>query len=246
MCYNLSYMERRQERYAERYKDVLPEPIFSSITQGILPFYYFVSGFSHPLLPIVKQDGIFLFEWGMIPGWVKDIDTAKDMQGKTLNAVGETVFEKPSFRKSIGSKRCLLGISGFFEWRDVNKVKYPHFIHLKSVDIFSLGCIYECWVDRSTGETRNTFSIVTTAANPLMEKIHNFKKRMPLIISKENEKKWIDPDLTAEEVNSLIKPYPETDMTAYTVSKLANGSKNDRNVPEILNEVDYPELAIFQ
>jgi putative SOS response-associated peptidase YedK len=239
-------MERRQERYAERYKDVLPEPIFSSITQGVLPFYYFVSGFAHPLLPIVKQDGIFLFEWGMIPAWVKDLDTAKDMQGKTLNAVGETVFEKPSFKKSIGSKRCLLGVSGFFEWRDVNKLKYPYFIHLKSVDLFSLGCIYESWVDRSTGEIRNTFSIVTTAANPLMEHIHNLKKRMPLIISMEDEQNWIDPDLPTQAITALIKPYPEADMTAYTVSKIANGSKNDRNVPEILEEVEYPELAKIQ
>lgn len=246
MCYNLSYLERRQERYAERYKDVLPEPVFKSVTQGELPFYYFVSGFAHPILPIVKQDGIFLFEWGLIPGWVKDKDTAKDMQGKTLNAVGETVFEKPSFRKSIGSKRCILGVCGFFEWRDVNKAKYPYFIRVRGADMLSLGCIYESWIDRSTGETRNTFSILTTPANPLMEHIHNLKKRMPLILAREDEQKWIDPDLPTEEIIALIKPFPQIEMRAYTVSKLANGSKNNRNVPEILNEVEYAELPAFQ
>lgn len=246
MCYNIAYMERRQQKYAERYKDVLPPDFSKSTVQDELPTYYFVSGFSHPLLPIVKHDGIFLFEWGLIPAWAKDTATANDIRTKTLNAVGETVFEKPSFRKSISSQRCLLGVSGFYEWRDINKLKYPYFIKTKSNDIFSLGCIYELWVDKSTGEVKNTFSILTTPANPLMESIHNLKKRMPLILSTQDEKKWIEPNLTTEEISSLIKPYSENDMTAYTVSKSVNSAKNNRNIPESIEKVDYQELSLMQ
>src|SRR5665647_1935027 len=99
---------------------------------------YFVSGFIHPQLPIVKHDGIFLYEWGLIPFWIKDHTAAKNIQNMTLNAVGETIFEKPSFRNSITTKRCLLGINGFYEWRNLTKVKYPYFIHTKSGDLFSL------------------------------------------------------------------------------------------------------------
>src|ERR1041385_4187722 len=161
MCYNVAYMERRAKMLALRYRDVLPREWKPGDLQEELPLFYFVSGFSHPRLPIVKHDGIFLFEWGLIPFWVKDPQSAKDMQIRTLNAVGETVFDKPSFRKSIVSQRCLLGINGFYEWREVNKAKHPYYIRVKSAEIFSLGCVYESWVDKSTGEIRNTFSILT-------------------------------------------------------------------------------------
>jgi len=240
MCYNVHYIEKRRQEYLKRYKNVLPS---SQTVLDVLPTYYFVSGFSHPLLPIVKHDGIFLFEWGLIPSWIKDTASAKEIQAKTLNAVGETVFEKPSFRKSIASQRCLLGVNGFYEWRDFNKAKYPHLIQIQSNEIFSLGCIYESWVDKSTGEIRNTFSILTTPANPLMEKIHNLKKRMPLILKQADEQKWIDPSLTTAHVKDLIKPYDEADMTAYTISKDANNSRVNRNIPEIINRVEYLELT---
>ncbi len=242
MCYNVAYLERKQQKYEERYKDSLPPDWSQNRLRMELPAHYFVSGFSHPLLPIINHNGIFLFEWGLIPLWTKDALMAKDMQTKTLNAVGETVFEKPSFRSSIVSKRCLLGISGFYEWRDVNKVKYPYFIKTKSNELFSLGCIYETWVDKGTGEIRNTFSILTTPANPMMEKIHNLKKRMPLILSVDDERQWIDPKLSADDIRKLIKPYPESDMIAYAVSKNINSPKNNRDLPESMEKVDYPEL----
>ncbi len=243
MCYNIAYIEQKLEKYAERYERFQPSEKKESGVRLEIPANYFISGFSHPVLPIVKHDGIFLFEWGLIPPWVKDLKTAHEIRTKTLNAVGETVFEKPSFKRSIASQRCLLGISGFYEWRDLNNIKYPYFIHTKNKDVFSLGCIYETWVDRSTGEIRNTFSILTTPANPLMETIHNLKKRMPLILSREDEKKWVEPTLTKEQISALIKPYPETELSAYTISQSVNNARNNRNMPEILERVNYPELS---
>ncbi len=245
MCYTIEFLERRMDKYDARYKEVLPTDHIEQIKTGELPLFYFVSGFSHPQLPIVKHDGIFFYEWGLIPFWIKDHFSSKDIQNKTLNAVGETVFEKPSFRKSIISKRCLIGINGFYEWREFNKQKYPYLIKTKSYEMFSLGCLYEHWVDISSGEIRNTFSIITTPANPLMERIHNVKKRMPLILKREDEGKWIDPHLKKEEIQKLIMPYDEADMTAYTISKKANSTANNRNVPEIIEKFEYPELNIL-
>jgi putative SOS response-associated peptidase YedK len=207
-----------------------------------LPVYFFVSGFSHPLLPVIRQDGLHLCQWGLVPFWAKDAAFADTIRSKTLNAKGETVFEKPSFRGSIVSKRCLLPVNGFFEWREVNKVKYPYFIKLRDSDIFSLGCIFESWTDRHTGEMRDTFSIITTAANPMMEKIHNLKKRMPLIIGRDDEAAWVDPGLGAPGIKKLIKPFDEGNMHAHTVSRFLNNPRNERNVPEALKEVVYDEL----
>ena len=169
-----------------------------------MPLYYFVSGFDHPYLPVITSEGIDLLEWGLIPSWVKDVKAAKELQSKTLNAVGETAFEKPAFKDSIIRQRCLVPVNGFFEWRDFNKVKYPHFIRTKSNDIFSIGGIFNKWVDKSSGEIRTTFSILTTPANPMMEKIHNLKKRMPLIIAPEDETLWINPEIEQDEIQFLI------------------------------------------
>lgn len=68
---------------------------------------------------------------------------------------------------------------------------------------------------------------------------------MPLIIAEEDERKWVDPSTGIDEIRSLIKPYNESEMTAYTISQAANSARANRNVPEILNAVNYPELALL-
>lgn len=241
MCYNASYLEKKKAKLAERYKEALPTNVSSNIQEFEVPTYYFVSGFEHPKLPIIKHDGIFLYEWGLIPNWAKD----SSFQNNTLNAVGETIFEKPSFKSAIVSQRCLLPVSGFFEWLEFNKRKYPFYIQIKNQDIFSLACIYDTWLDKTTGELKNTFSIITTPANALMEQIHNVKKRMPLILSVEDEAKWINPQLTKAEIISLIKPYQAQDLVAKPISQAANSPKINRNTPDILQQTEYPELAIL-
>lgn len=243
MCYNVAYIEQNIEILEQRYESIFSTKWNKKSVSDTLPQYFFVSGFLHPFLPIIKHDGIFLYEWGLIPAWVKDEKTAKDMQVKTLNAVGETVFEKASYKKSILSKRCLLPVNGFYEWQEYKKSKYPHFIQPADHTFFSLGCIYENKINYSTGEVRNTFSIITTTANSLMEKIHNLKKRMPLIIKPEDEKMWIDPHSSIEEIKKLIQPFDETKMNAYTISKNANNVRLDRNVPEIITPQVYSELS---
>ena len=242
MCFNIAIVTTAKQKYTERYKHVAPvHQETNAVTNELTP-YYFVSGFAHPSLPVVTHNGIFSYEWGLIPFWIKDKSAANDIKTKTLNAVGETVFEKPSFRKSILSQRCLLPVNAFFEWRDVNKVKYPYCIASKENELFSLGCIYDTWTDLSTGEIVNTFSILTTEANPLMEKIHNQKKRMPLMLKVEDEAKWLDSSLSKESLQKLIKPFDENLMKAYSITRDANSSKVDRNYPEILEPVVYQEL----
>ncbi|MEI6124861.1 MAG: SOS response-associated peptidase [Bacteroidota bacterium] len=244
MCFSIEFLARRTEKYNQRYKDILPPDFNQRLVGSELPLYYFVSGFSYPLLPLVTHSGIVMHQWGIIPFWIRDAEAARTIQSKTLNAMGETVFKKPSFRSCIATKRGLLGVNGFYEWREVNKTKYPYLIKTLSMDIFSLGCIYESWVNRATGEISNTFSILTTPANALMAKIHNTKKRMPLIIAPQDEAKWIDTSLKRDQIKALIKPYDKNDMTAYTISSMANKASANRNVPEIVHKLDYPELTL--
>ncbi len=235
MCFHNSMSKKAQE-VANRFK-AQAEIDFDPIFHG--------NGFTYPEWPVITAedpDKIKLYRWGLIPNWVKDTETAKKIRTQTLNARSETVFEKPSFRNSIHKKRCMVISTGFFEWQDFNKKKYPYFIHLKTTEIFAMAGIYSHWVDKSTGEIFRSFSILTTEANPLMAKIHNSKLRMPVILLPEKEKEWIQPDLKDEQIKSFFSPINEKLMTAHTISKLVTSRTENSNVPEVIENYKYAEL----
>ncbi len=235
-------MDSRQQKYDERYRKEWEPSVANLLEKGALPVYHFVSGFSHPALPIIREEGILLAEWGLIPSWTKDNQTALEIRTKTLNAVGETVFEKASYRKPILTQRCILPIAGFFEWRAYNGKKYPYFIHASDQNILSVACIYDNWIDKTSGEIKTTFSMLTTPANHLMEKIHNLKKRMPLLLSTEHEEIWLQTATKIETISELIRPYEDGKLAAYTLSQTLGNSRLERNTAESLQRVEYAEL----
>lgn len=176
MCFTVAVVREGVLMTAEQYYNSLPAKIRKKKKNPIepeIPNLYMASGFTHPKLPVITDDEFVLKAWGLIPSWVKSREDAIDLRDKTLNAKGETIFEKPSFAQNILSRRCLLPVSGFFEWRDLNSYKYPYFIQPSKDPGFLLGSVFDTWLDKSNGEVFNTFSIVTTPANPLMEMIHN-------------------------------------------------------------------------
>lgn len=242
MCFTVAIVRNNTLLTLEKYYQSLPNDWEKESDLPAFDDYFLTSGFSHPQLPVIKQDGVFLYHWGLIPWWIKNEKDANQFRDKTLNAMGETVFEKPSFRKSIQSQRCVLPVTGFYEFRDVEGIKYPYFIFPKNDESFLLGAIYDKWINNQNGEIINTFSIVTTAANSLMEKIHNLKKRMPLIINAEDTYKWIDIKTDTDQIRKLIKPYDNVKMNAHTISKIANNARANRNFAEIMHEVVYPDL----
>ncbi len=210
---------------------------------------FHASGFTFLKMPVITQEkpgSIQMFNWGLIPHWVKTKADADKLQAQTLNARSETVFEKPSFRSCIPNNRCLIIADGFFEWMDFQKKKFPHLVQMKEQQLFCFAGIYASWVDKTTGELINSFSILTTDANPMMEKIHNLKKRMPVIVPASQYKKWLSPDLTREEIRSFFNPYPETDMHSHTISKRITSRTENSNTPETLLPFDYPELALLK
>lgn len=208
---------------------------------------YHENAFQHRPRPIITGDNpkfIQNFVWGLIPSWTKTEVSAKEIQEYTPNARSESVFEKPSFRGVIRSKRCLIPSTGFFEWQDFKGKKYPYFIFLKDQEIFSFAGIWDSWKNPASKETIYSFSILTTDANKFMSRIHNSKKRMPLILPKKEEGAWINPDLKDEkEIRKLFKIFPEEKMEAYTISKLITSRKENSNTLEVNLEFSYPELT---
>jgi putative SOS response-associated peptidase YedK len=173
---------------------------------------------------------------------VKDEKTANGFKDRTVNARAETIFEKPAFRSSAGKKHCLVIADGFFEWRYYNGKNYPYYIRLKDREVFSIAGLWDHWVNHDSGDEVYSYTIITTEANPLMAMIHNKKKRMPAILEREDEKKWIGETISKDETMDLLKPFNESKMTAYTISKMITTRDIDVNVPEVLEPFQYNTL----
>ena len=206
---------------------------------------FYTSGFDYPQMPVVtnqEPDRLQMLNWGLIPPWTKPEEASK-MRSYTLNARNDSLFVKPSFRNTIRQKRCLVPATGFYEWREFAGKKYPYFIYLKKQEIFNFAGLWEEWVDRSTGEMIKTYSIITTEANRMMSKIHNTKRRMPVILPESVEQNWLCPDLSIEEILSMTRPLDDSFMAAHTISRLITSKNGQRNVPAIQNEFRYPELT---
>ena len=171
-----------------------------------------------------EEPGVLSFyRWGLIPFWARDPSIGNRM----INARAETIHEKPSFKNSFRSRRCLVLSDGFFEW-DRSGKKQPYRFTLQDKAPFSMAGIWDRWKNPA-GDTVDSFSIITTQANSLLEKIHD---RMPVILKREDESKWLgagDEDGLLE----LLKPFPSGRMRSYPVSSLVNSPRND--VPGILD-----------
>ncbi|KAA3436719.1 SOS response-associated peptidase [Rufibacter hautae] len=182
-------------------------------------------------LPVVtneKPNTVQFFSWGLLPFWAKDTKAVK----RPINARAETITEKPSFRNLLKLKRCLVPADGFFEWKVTDHGKVPHRITMKDGDLFSFAGLWDEWLDKSTGEIINTFSIITASANELVNPIHD---RMPVILSPEAEELWLDGNESQQGFISLLQPFDADKMMAYPVSTLVNSATN--NVPEVINSL---------
>ena len=249
MCYDIAYMTKRAEKYAEHYRiepSVIREEPLSSI-----PVHH-VQAFAHPDIPVITNADpgrIQFFHWGLIPFWVKDVETANKLSKRTINARGEEMFEKPSFRSSAKSRRCLVVVDGFYEHHWKGGKSYPFFIRLKGDEPFSLAGLWDTWKQDSAGISRNSVTIVTCKANRVMSLIHNNPKgshepRMPLIIPAELEADWNtaeSDELAVKRIREMVQPYDPDELEAHPVNRL-RGKAYAGNVPEIQEPVSYAEL----
>lgn len=150
------------------------------------------------------REAVFL-KWGLVPQWAQDKTTSR----KLINARGETVAVKPSFKKAFRLRRVLIPASGFYEWKKEGKRKMPYLIGMNQEKPFALAGLWERWKGKD-GSNLQTCAIITTRANSLLLPVHH---RMPVIISRENYISWLDPETDHEALLSLLEPYPSRAMT---------------------------------
>ena len=205
-------------------------------------FDYFYRAFNNPFIPVIAQeDGsrVQLMQWGLIPAWSRNREEAERMRKGTYNARSETLHEKPSFKEALSRGRCLIIAGGFFEWQLIDKRKIPWYITLQNGAPFVFAGLCDSWRDPISGEIMRTCSIITTEANPLMELIHNTKKRMPVILNKELEKDWISGEPSLLKRNNLLTAYDESDLKAHTVSPRLSSPHAEPSDPRFIEPYEY-------
>ena len=154
--------------------------------------------------------------WGFQPAWM----AGKSKRPPPINARGETLLERPMFKGAVGKGRCLIPADGFYEWKVVpgQKTKQPMYIHLKSSELYAFAGLWTWGGD----EVGPTCAIITTSPNEVVEPIHD---RMPVILTRDAERLWLDAEAPPLEAMSVLLPYPADLMEAYGVSTAVNSPR---------------------
>ncbi len=190
------------------------------------PAYNIGPGSKVPVITLEKPHEVQLFVFGLTPFWASkrmyffnaraEGDHNKDNDPTFRGAMG--IINKPAFRKPIRSKRCLIIADAFIEGSKDKKLDEPHLVHLgKGERPFAFAGIYDEWVDKESGELVSSCAIITTVANDLLSLIPHH--RSPVILSRKDEKRWLDPDLPLAEVTAMLQPYEAEKMNAYPIDK---------------------------
>jgi len=165
-----------------------------------------------------------LLRWGLIPFWASDARIGNRM----INARAETVDQKPAYRAAFKRRRCVILADGFYEWRRTDDGKIPYFIFGRKQQPFAMAGLWESW--SGDDSPVQSCTIITTAANRLMGALH---ERMPVILSAENTRRWIDGATDSREtLLSLLAPADENLLDYREVSRAVNNSRNEG--PELI------------
>jgi putative SOS response-associated peptidase YedK len=189
-------------------------------------------GQMNPVIISHSPNQITRMFWGLIPNWAKE-DSYKY---KTINAKAETVAKLPTFREPFRHKRCLVPATGFYEPDKKHYLKPPfpwHYFQLKDQPLFAFAGLYDIWTDKQTEKEISSYTIITTSPNAIVAKYH---ERMPVILEKEDEETWLNPDIAeSKQLLPLLKPYPADKMEEWHVGDAARNPRND--YPELIKPV---------
>jgi len=214
MCGRYIFAQESKVLY-KRY-DVPIDLVSEHVAAG--PMYNISPGSLVSVITKNSPNSIEIMKWGFIPHWARD----PRIGSRLINARAETLAQKSSFKHSFEERRCLVPATGFYEWMQEGNDKVPYLIQLRDKDIFSFAGLYDIWQDVE-GKQFKTFCIITTEANKLMRSIH---LRMPAILSRNEEKTWLNPQNSPDKLQKLLKPYEHSRMEAYPVSNKVNNPRN--------------------
>lgn len=181
------------------------------------------------------------FHWGLIPSWAKD----RKIGSRMINARAETLAEKSSFKGLLRSKRCIVPMDGFYEWKPgaeggpVNAkgqpLKQPMFIHRGDGELLTVAGLWTAWKDPEDPEGRwlHSATVITTEANATMRPIHD---RMPAILTPDRWTAWLDPaNEDVASLQALLDGGPPEILAVRAVSTDVNNVRNNR--PDLIQPI---------
>ncbi len=191
--------------------------------------------------PVIRKnnEGVLigdLLRWGLIPSWAKDSKIGYSL----INARSETVASKPSFRSAFKQKRCIVPMSGFYEWQQIEgqKRKQPYYMTRKHGGILLVAGLWEEWKPQD-GDAVISYCVLTTSANALMQTIHD---RMPTFLTLAEAKRWLDPEQKPANLLSMLKPADDELLEKAAVSTLVNSPKSES--VDCIKPLDHPDLSM--
>ncbi|MEY2877810.1 MAG: hypothetical protein RLZZ15_190 [Verrucomicrobiota bacterium] len=158
--------------------------------------------------------------WGLVPPWARE-----DAGFKMVNARSETVAEKPAFRDALRKRRCVIPVSGYYEWQTVGKVKLPWLFQRRDERPFWFAGLWETWRGGEGGAPLETCAVVTTTPNALARTVHD---RMPVLLDDAAAAAWLDPATTdAARLTPLLREFAPEGMTARRVARFVSNVRHE-------------------
>jgi putative SOS response-associated peptidase YedK len=206
----------------------------------LAPSYNVAPQTSQPVVKLDSETGgreLTIMRWGLIPFFAKDAKIAYS----TINARAESITTSPVFREPMKRRRCLVPATGFYEWQKLDKkTKQPWAIELADGGVFAFAGLWDRWKDRKSGNVLETYTIITTDPNDLIQPLHD---RMPVILAPRDYARWLDTGDPERPPIDLLRPFPAEAMKAWKVSSAIGNTKNDG--PELRLPVDAGPANLF-
>lgn len=188
-------------------------------------------------VPTLLNNGNYLYaHFGYLPSW------AKNRTSMNINARSESIYEKQTFRDSFKTRRCIIPINGFFEWKIEDKEKRPYFVKDLKADYFAVAGVWDEWFDSTLNMKIVTVALITCDANDKLSQIHH---RMPVVLDKKDYKTWLYSENLAE-VIKLFKIYRSEFIDIYEVTNEVNKVLfNSSSCIERVEKKESGQLTLF-
>ena len=164
--------------------------------------------------PCIINNDLVAANWGYFPDWLKKQSNPRPL----FNTRHESLLEKKTFTSAFKNSRCIIPISGWYEWKDEGDIKQPYYFFSNSNPLLYSAGLY--W-NRSSGDIET--SIITREAVGELQTVHN---RSPLLLNDRLKDLWIS-DVTGEEIYSEILEYTYSDIEFYKVDRAVNNPRNN-------------------
>jgi putative SOS response-associated peptidase YedK len=167
--------------------------------------------------------------WGLVPYWWNK--PLKELRLATFNARVETVTTKPFFREPFKRRRCLMPVSGYFEWEVTPEGKQPHYFTARDGSpVLTIAGLWDEWKNKETGERLKSCAMIITKPNEAVAEVHD---RMPVLLQREQFDHWMSGAMRVEE----LKPAPTDYLQRWAVSKRVNSSKADKDDATLIEPI---------